>query len=96
MSARAIRETSPDLIAHDQLSPMRRELHKRHHSSSSSSDLGEDVASESPTIPEQKNSAEKTSCCGNRVIKYGLPIAIAATIGAGYLASRMNDISSNQ
>jgi hypothetical protein len=30
------------------------------------------------------------------VIKYGLPIAIAATIGAGYLASRMNDISSNQ
>ncbi len=96
MATQAIRETSPDLITHDQLSPMRRELHKRHGLSSSSSDLNENIASNSSPVPEQEKSAEKTSCCGSRVIKYGLPIAITATVGAGYLASRTSVISLNQ
>ncbi len=95
MSTKATPETSPDLIMHDQLLPMR-DLHKRHGLSSSSSDLNENIASNSSPVPEQEKSAEKTSCCGSRVIKYGLPIAITATVGAGYLASRTSVISLNQ
>ena len=53
----------------------------------------EDVKGSSPKVAEQKSSAAKSSCCGSRVLRYGIPVATAAAVGAGYLAYRMNPLS---